>query len=277
MSATSQSTVKRNTIVDLAEKKAAGQPIVSLTAYTAPMAGLLDEHCDFLLVGDSLGMVMYGMDTTLAVTLDMMINHGKAVMRGSEKALVVIDLPFGTYEASPKQAFETSARVLAETGAAAVKLEGGARMAETIKFLVDRGIPVMAHIGLTPQAVNGLGGFRAQGREESQWQTFIDDAIAVDRAGAFATVLEGIAEPLAVKVTEKVSNITIGIGASAACDGQILVTDDMLGMLTRVPKFAKKYMDLRQHISTAVGQYATEVQARSFPAPENTFSMKKKS
>ena len=277
MSAQSKTPVKRLSIHDLAQKKQDDEKLVMLTAYTAPMAGILDQHCDLLLVGDSVGMVFYGMDTTLSVTLDMMINHGKAVVKGSDKAMVVIDMPFGTYEESPEQAFANAAEIMAKTGANGIKLEGGSHMAPTIEFLMKRGIPVMAHIGLTPQSVNGLGGFKAQGREEAQWQRLIDDAIAVEQAGAFATVLEGVAEPLAQKVAQKVSNITVGIGASVTCDAQILVTDDMLGMFDRVPKFARKFGDLRDVIDRSVGQYASEVREKTFPAPENTFSMKKKS
>lgn len=252
------------------------ESLVCLTAYTTPIAAMLDEHCDILLVGDSVGMVMYGMETTLGVTLEMMIAHGAAVVRGSEKAMVLIDMPFGTYEESPEQAFRNCARVMAETGANGIKLEGGERMAETINFLTSRGIPVMAHIGLTPQAFNTLGGFKAQGREEAQWAQLIKDAKMVAEAGAFSTVLEGIAEPLAVKVTKEVPNLTIGIGASVECDGQIVVTDDMLGMFDRVPKFVKKYGNLKELIENAAANYAKEVKNKSFPSLENTFSMKKK-
>jgi 3-methyl-2-oxobutanoate hydroxymethyltransferase len=266
---------KRAMAPDLMARKGV-DPIVCLTAYTAPIAGMLDPYCDVLLVGDSVGMVMYGMDTTLEVSLDMMINHGKAVVRGSETSMVIIDMPFATYEESPAQAFRNCARVMAETGANGIKLEGGEHMADTIAFLVKRGIPVMAHIGLTPQSFNTLGGFKAQGREVAQWDKLMRDAKMVADAGAFATVLEGIAEPLAVKVTKEVQNLTIGIGASVECDGQIVVTDDMLGMFDRVPKFVKKFGNLKENIENAAAQYAKEVKEKSFPAIENTFSMKKK-
>src|SRR4051794_22704417 len=220
-----QNEIRRLTAPDIRSRKG-GEPIVSLTSYHAHTARLLDAHCDLILVGDSLGMVMHGLETTVPVTLDMMILQGHAVMRGSKRALVVVDMPFGSYEASREQAFMSAARVLKETGCGAIKLEGGRRMAETIAFLVERGVPVMGHIGLTPQAINALGSFRAQGRDEGGWAAFEHDALAVAQGGAFSVVLEAIAEPLARKLTETVAIPTIGIGASPACDGQVLVMED---------------------------------------------------
>ncbi len=251
-----------------------GNPIVSLTSYHAHTAALLDKHCDLILVGDSLGMVMHGLESTIPVTLDMMILQGKAVMRGSSRALVVVDMPFGSYEASREQAFGAAARIMKETGCGAIKLEGGRRMADTIAFLVERGIPVMAHVGLTPQSINALGGFRTQGRDPSDWEPIEQDARAVAQAGAFAVVLEAIAEPLAAKITRDIPIPTIGIGASAACDGQVLVLEDMLGLSPRVPKFVKRYSDLGPAIDRAVAAYAAEVRARSFPAADNVYEMK---
>jgi 3-methyl-2-oxobutanoate hydroxymethyltransferase len=250
-----------------------GTPIVSLTAYHAHTAALLDEYCDLMLVGDSLGMVMHGLETTVPVSLDMMILQGRAVMRGSRRALVVVDLPFGSYEESPEVAFRAAVRVMKETGCGAVKLEGGRRMAETIRFLVDRGVPVMAHIGLTPQSVNTLGGFKAQGREMSQWQEIEADADAVTEAGAFSIVIEAVAEPLAARITQRVAVPTIGIGASVACDGQILVLEDMLGLSPNPPRFVRAYGQLGEHIRAAVAAYADDVKARAFPAPENTYAL----
>jgi 3-methyl-2-oxobutanoate hydroxymethyltransferase len=208
------------------------------------------------------------------VTLDMMILQGKAVMRGSSRALVAVDMPFGSYEASREQAFGSAARIMKETGCGAIKLEGGRRMADTIAFLVERGIPVMAHVGLTPQSINALGGFRTQGRDPSDWGPIEQDARAVAEAGAFAVVLEAIAEPLAAKITRDIPIPTIGIGASAACDGQVLVLEDMLGLSPRVPKFVKRYSDLGPAIDRAVATYAAEVRSRSFPAADNVYEMK---
>ena len=249
-----------------------GTPLVCLTAYTTPMARLVDAHCDIALVGDSVGMVLHGLPSTLGVTLDMMIMHGKAVRRGLEHALMVVDMPFGSYEKGPEQAFGNAARVMAETGCAAVKLEGGETMAETIRFLTRRGIPVMAHVGLTPQAVNAFGGYTVQGRGESG-DRVLRDARAVAEAGAFSVVLEKVPEQLARRITEEVAIPTIGIGASAACDGQVLVTDDMLGMFTEFrPKFVKRYAELGQEAEAAIGAYAAEVRARKFPAAEHLFA-----
>ncbi len=250
------------------------RPVVSLTSYHAHTAAIADEHCDFLLVGDSLGMVMHGFETTVPVPLDLMIMHGRAVVRGAKRALVVVDMPFGTYEESPSVAFRNAARVMKETDCGAVKLEGGRRMAETINYLVERGIPVMAHIGLTPQSINVLGGFKAQGREQEQWAALEDDARAVAEAGAFAVVLEAIAAPLAERITDAVAIPTIGIGASACCDGQILVMEDMLGLSPRVPKFVKEFGAIGGAIEKAIAGYAKEVRDRTFPSLEHTYSMR---
>ena len=272
----SQVAVKRITVPDIAGRKG-GAPIVSLTAYHAHTASLIDPYVDFMLVGDSLGMVMHGLPSTLEVTLDMMIMHGAAVVRGSNRALVVVDMPFGTYEESPEVAFRNAAKVMQETGCGAVKLEGGARMAETIRYLIDRGIPVMAHIGLTPQSVNVMGGFKTQGRSQSEWGALETDAQAVADAGAFAVVIEGMAEPLAAKITKMIDIPTIGIGASKACDGQILVLEDMLGLSPRVPKFVKEFGQLGAAIEGAVALYAEDVRSRRFPGAEHVYPMKEKS
>jgi 3-methyl-2-oxobutanoate hydroxymethyltransferase len=266
--------IRRLTATDIRSRKG-GVPIVSLTAYHAHTARVVDSAADFILVGDSLGMVMHGFETTVPVTLDMMILQGHAVMRGSKRALVVVDLPFGSYEESKEIAFRNASRVMKETMCGAVKLEGGRKMAETIRFLSDRGIPVMGHVGLTPQAINTLGSFKAQGRTEAEWQPIIDDAYAVAEAGAFAVVLEAIAEPLAARITREIPIPTIGIGASVACDGQILVLEDMLGLSPRVPKFVKRFGDLAGGIRKAVEDYAAEVRGRSFPGPEHTYPLKK--
>jgi len=270
-----QQDVKRLTAPDIRARKN-GEPIVSLTSYHAHTARLMDQYCDFILVGDSLGMVMHGMESTVPVTLDMMILQGHAVMRGSKRALVVVDMPFGSYEASKEQAFMSASRVLKETGCGAIKLEGGRRMAETIRFLVERGVPVMGHIGLTPQSINTIGSFKAQGREEKDWGPIEEDARAVADAGAFCMVIEAVAEPLARKITAAVDIPTIGIGASAACDGQILVLEDMLGLSARVPKFVKRYGDLGPSIEKAVADYTKEVRSRAFPGPDQVYGMKAK-
>ncbi len=262
--------VRRLTVPGIAKRKN-GEPIVMLTAYTARMAQLLDRHCDMLLVGDSLGQVIYGLDTTVKVTLEMMIAHGAAVVRGSYRSVVVVDLPFGSYEASPVQAFENAAQVMKETGAAAVKLEGGLAMADTIHFLSRRGIPVVAHVGLTPQAVNTLGGYGARGRSDVEAASILADAEAVARAGAFALVVEGVVESLARRITESVACPTIGIGASAACDGQVLVVDDMLGMFERVPRFVERFDDLAVRIDTAAARYADAVRTRAFPTEKQLY------
>jgi 3-methyl-2-oxobutanoate hydroxymethyltransferase len=265
---------RRLTAPDIRARKG-GEALVCLTSYHAHTARILDGYCDVILVGDSLGMVMHGLESTVPVTLDMMILQGNAVMRGAKRALVVIDLPFGSYEASKEQAFAAAARVLKETGCGAIKLEGGRRMAETIAFLVERGVPVMGHIGLTPQAINVLGSFRAQGRDETDWAPIEADARAVADAGTFSVVVEAVAEPLARRITAEVAIPTIGIGASAACDGQILVLEDMLGLSPRVPKFVKRFGDLGPSIEAAVKSYAEEVRTRHFPGADHVYSMRK--
>ncbi|WP_299658003.1 3-methyl-2-oxobutanoate hydroxymethyltransferase [uncultured Tateyamaria sp.] len=248
-----------------------GTPIVSLTAYTTPMAQMMDRHCDFVLVGDSVGMVLHGLPSTLGVTMDMMIMHGRAVARGLSKAMMVIDMPFGSYEEGPEQAFRNAARLMAKTGAGAVKLEGGVSMSDTIAFLVARGIPVMAHVGLTPQSINTLGGYKVQGRGEAA-SNLIADAKAVASAGAFAIVLEKVPETLANDITQSIRIPTIGIGASAGCDGQILVVDDMLGLFTAFKaKFVKRYAELGADGEAAIAAYAEDVRARRFPGPEHVF------
>ncbi|WP_100261015.1 3-methyl-2-oxobutanoate hydroxymethyltransferase [Qipengyuania seohaensis] len=270
--------MKRLTVPKIRAHKADGetkQPLVMLTAYTARQAQLLDAHCDILLVGDSLAQVIYGLPSTIPVTLEMMANHAAAVVRGSYHAVVVVDMPFGSYEASKEQAFESAARLLKESGAAAVKLEGGEQMAETVAFLNQRGIPVMGHVGLTPQAVNVLGGYMARGRDDAEARKIVGDAKALDEAGAFAIVLEGVLEPIAIEATKAVSCPTIGIGASAQCDGQVLVTEDMLGMFERVPRFVKKYENIAEVIDRTVAQYAEEVRERSFPSADQTYQPKK--
>ncbi|WP_088311036.1 3-methyl-2-oxobutanoate hydroxymethyltransferase [Novosphingobium sp. B 225] len=266
--------MKRLTIPAIRQRKLDGvtaEPIVMLTAYTARQAQLLDAHCDLLLVGDSLGQVIYGLPSSVPVTLDMMAAHGAAVVRGSYHSAVLVDMPFGTYEASPQQAFESAARLLKDTGCAGVKLEGGAAMAETVAFLTARGIPVMGHVGLTPQAVNVLGGYNARGRSQAEADKIVADARALDDAGAFGIVVEGVVEPIAIAVTKAVKCPTIGIGASAQCDGQVLVTEDMLGMFERVPRFVKRYEAIAETISGAAERYAAEVRARSFPGVEQTY------
>ena len=262
--------IRRTTVPQIAARKG-GEPIVSLTSYHAHTAAIVDKYADFILVGDSLGMVMHGMDTTVGVSLEMMLVHGKAVVRGTQKALIVVDMPFGTYEESPNIAFRNAARIMKETGCGAVKIEGGKRMAETVHFMVERGIPVMAHTGLTPQSSNVMGGFKTQGRDKESWTHHIEDAQAVAEAGAFAIVLEGMVEPLAAKITKTVSIPTIGIGASVSCDGQILVLEDMLGLNKRVPKFVKVYGDLGPVIEDSVRRYAEDVRARNFPTEDEVY------
>src|SRR3984885_3232533 len=298
-----QSAIKRKSAPDIRARKN-GEPIVMLTSYHAHTAALVDRYCDVILVGDSLGNVMHGFETTVPVTLDMMILQGRAVMRGSQHALVVVDMPFGSYQASKEQAFHSAVRILKETHCGAVKLEGGARMAETVAFLSERGVPVMGHIGLTPQSINTLGSFRAQGREEGSWEPIENDARAISEAGAFSVVIEAVAEPLARKITESIAIPTwgggggwggvtgaggeplarkitesiaiptIGIGASAACDGQVLVLEDMLGLSPRTPKFVRRYGELGPMIEAAIESYATDVRARAFPGPEHVYGMK---
>jgi len=248
-----------------------GVPLVMLTAYTARMAELLAPHSDMLLVGDSLAQVIYGLPSTVPVTLEMMCAHGAAVVRGAPRSLVIIDMPFGSYEVSKEQAFASAARILKESGAAAVKLEGGVAMAETIAFLSARGIPVMGHVGLTPQAVNALGGYGARGRSAAEAAKIVGDAVAVADAGAFAIVIEGVVEPVAVAITERVACPTIGIGASAQCDGQVLVGEDMLGLFDRTPRFVKTYGTMAAGIAEAAAGFAAEVRTRAFPAAGQTY------
>lgn len=262
--------IRRTTVPQIAARKG-GERIVSLTSYHAHTAAIVDRYADFILVGDSLGMVMHGMESTVGVSLDLMIMHGRAVVRGTEKALIVVDMPFGSYEESPSVAFRNAARVMQETGCGAVKLEGGRRMAETIRFLTERGVPVMAHTGLTPQSTNVMGGFKTQGRDEESWPSHEDDARAVAEAGAFALVLEGMVEPLAARITRQVPIPTIGIGASADCDGQILVLEDILGLNERPPKFVKVYGRLGPAIEQAVREYAEDVKSGAFPGPDQTY------
>ncbi|AZQ66102.1 3-methyl-2-oxobutanoate hydroxymethyltransferase [Silicimonas algicola] len=265
-----QKAVRRTTVPQIAARKG-GVPIVSLTSYHAHTAAIVDKYADFILVGDSLGMVMHGMETTVGVPLDLMIMHGRAVVRGTKQALIVVDMPFGTYEESPNRAFRNAAKIMKETGCGAVKLEGGKRMAETIHFLVERGIPVMAHTGLTPQSSHVMGGFKTQGRDEDTWAAHEDDAKAVADAGAFSVVLEGMVERLAARITKQIDIPTIGIGASVECDGQILVLEDMLGLNPRPPKFVKVYGDLLNQIESAVATYAEEVKARTFPSDDEVY------
>src|SRR3979490_1218350 len=271
-----QSTIRRKTAPDIRARKN-GEPIVMLTSYHAHTAALVDRYCDVMLVGDSLGNVMHGFETTLPVTLDMMILQGHAVLRGSQHALVVVDMPFGSYEASKEQAFYSAARILKETHCGAVKLEGGARMAETVAFLSERGIPVMGHIGLTPQSINTLGSFRAQGREEGSWEPIENDAKAISEAGAFSVVVEAGDGTLAPAISETIAIPTIEIGRENACDGQVLVLEDMLGLSPRAPKFVRRYGNLGPMIEAAIEGYAADVRSRAFPGPEHVYGMKAKS
>ena len=265
------SPMKRLTVPRIRQRKG-GEPLVMLTAYTVRMAQIMDAHCDMLLVGDSLGQVIYGLPHTVAVTMEMMALHGAAVVRGSYHAAVIVDMPFGSYEASPEQAFHNAARLLKETGAAGVKMEGGKVMAPTVEFLTSRGIPVMAHVGLTPQAVNILGGYGVRGKGDAEAKSIVEDAVALSKAGAFAMVIEGVMEPIAIEITQKVACPTIGIGASAQCDGQVLVTEDMLGLFERTPKFVKRYGAMSEMVESAVAHYADEVRSRAFPGPEQIYT-----
>ena len=267
-------TTRRLTAPDIrARKRRLGaEPLVCLTAYTVITARLLDAHTDLLLVGDSLGMVLYGLDTTVGVTLDMMIAHGQAVMRGAKRSCVIVDMPFGSYQESPEMAFRNAARIMKEVGCAGVKIEGGAEMTETVQFLTARGIPVLAHVGLLPQSVNTAGGFKARGRDEAEAEIIVADAKAMADAGAFGLVVEGVMEPLARRITDEVEIPTIGIGGSPACDGQILVTEDMAGLFTDFkPRFVKRYMDLGSGIAEAARLYAGEVKSGTFPGPEHCY------
>jgi 3-methyl-2-oxobutanoate hydroxymethyltransferase len=272
LSAQREEKIRRISAVDIAARKG-GEPVVCLTAYTAPMAALLDEHCDLLLVGDSVGMVLHGLPNTVGVTLEMMILHGQAVMRAARRAMVVVDMPFGSYEGGPETAYANAARVLKETGAQGVKVESGPTVAETIAYLVRRGVPVMGHVGLRPQAILSQGGFRARGRSEEEREAVIAEAEAAAEAGAFAVVVEGVAEDLARDITARLAVPTIGIGASAACDGQVLVVDDMLGLFDWTPKFVRRYADLRGEVSKAVAAYAADVRSRAFPGPAETYRL----
>lgn len=269
-----QKTIRRTTVPQITDRKG-GEPIICLTAYDAPTAALVDEYCDLILVGDSLGMVVHGLTSTVGVTLDMMILHGQAVMRTAHSSLVVVDLPFGSYEDSVETAFKSASRVMMETGCQAVKIESGSYAAETTAYLVERGIPVMSHVGLRPQSMNVLGGFKARGRTTEIADQIVENAIAAAEAGSFAVVVEGVSEVLANRVTEAVKIPTIGIGASAQCDGQILVTPDMLGQFERVPKFVKKYGNQLEATREAIAKYAADVTDRSFPGEANLYHFNK--
>ncbi len=273
MSAQREETVRRLAAPDIAARKGR-QPIVCLTAYTAPVAEILDAHCDLLLVGDSVGMVLHGLPNTVGVTLEMMILHGQAVMRGSKRAMVVVDMPFGSYEGPPETAYANAVRVMKETGAQGVKVESSPAVADTVAYLVARGIPVMGHVGLRPQSVLVDGAFKAKGRTNSERSRVMDEAKATAEAGAFCMVVEGVAESLARDITSAVEIPTIGIGGSAACDGQILVTDDMLGLFDWTPKFVRRYADLRGEIGRAAAAYAEDVRARRFPGAAETYFTK---
>jgi 3-methyl-2-oxobutanoate hydroxymethyltransferase len=270
MSTQAPTPVRRITVPQIRARKG-GEPLVCLTSYHAHTAAIVDRHADLILVGDSLGMVMHGMETTVGVPLDLMVMHGRAVVRGTKRALVVVDMPFGSYEESPSIAFRNAALVMKETGCGAIKLEGGQRMGETIHFLTERGIPVMAHIGLTPQSSHVMGGFKTQGRDEDSWPAHLEDARVVAEAGAFSVVVEGVVEPLAARITAECPIPTVGIGASAACDGQILVLEDMLGLSPRPPKFVKVYGQLGAQIEAAVQSYAEDVRARAFPTEDQVY------
>lgn len=249
-----------------------GQPIVGLTAYTAPTARRLDRHVDFILVGDSLAMVLYGMETTRSIDLDTMIRHGRAVARAAENTVVVVDMPFGTYEHNRDRALANARRLLDETGCDAVKMEGGASLAGTVAAAVRRGIPVMGHVGLMPQKVGSAGRFRSKGHSDSARRRILKDAREVAAAGAFAIVVEGVVETVAREIAERTPVPIVGIGASAACDGQILVTEDMTGLFDAFkPKFVKRYAELGGLMEEAVVAYAADVRGRRFPGPEHTF------
>ena len=266
---------KRSSVRDIEARKG-GEPIVCITSYSAPMAKLMDEHVDVLLVGDTMGMVLYGLENTLAVSVDMMVNHGAPVVRGSQTSCVIVDMPFGSYQGSPEAAFDAAAHIMSETGCAGVKLEGGCVMAETIEFLVSRGVPVMGHVGMTPQSANVFGGYKTQGKSDEDARLLLEDAKAVADSGAFSMVIEQTMEPVARKITEEVLIPTIGIGASPACDGQIIVAEDILGIFQDfTPKFVKRYAELGAVISDAVQTYADEVRARTFPSPRHLYGVKK--
>ena len=274
MSSQKQETVRRLAAPHIQSRKGK-EPLVCLTAYDAPTAALLDEHCDLLLVGDSVGMVVHGLPNTVGVTLEMMILHGQAVMRGAKRAMVVVDMPFGSYEGGKELAYQNCARVMKETGAQGVKLESGPTVPQTIAYLVERGIPVMGHVGLRPQAVLTEGGFKAKGKTEDERLRVMAEAEATADAGAFAVVIEGVAAGLAGEITRAINVPTVGIGASAECDGQILVTPDMLGLFDWTPKFVRRYGDMRGHILSGVASYAEDVRARRFPAEVETYFSRK--
>ena len=273
MSAQAQTLAKRVGVPDIRARKGKA-PLVCLTAYTAPMAEILDPHCDILLVGDSVGMVIHGLPNTIGVTMEMMTLHAQAVMRTAKQAFVVVDMPFGSYEGGPEQAYANAVHLLKTTGAQAVKLESGPTVPDSIRFLSQRGIPVMGHVGLRPQAINAEGGFRAKGKTNEERDRVLTEARETDAAGAFAIVVEGVAEDLAAEITRIVDAPTIGIGASSACDGQILVTDDMLGLFDWTPRFVRHYADLRRQIGEAAAAYAQDVRSRTFPAQEETYFSK---
>lgn len=265
---------KKMTIRDIAGRKG-GEPIVCLTTYSAALTRLIDPHADLLLVGDSLATAQHGFDTTVQITLDQMIFHTQSAMRAGPTSVVIVDMPFGCYEASPQAAFASAARIMKETGADGVKLEGGEKMAPTIRFLTENGIPVLAHIGLLPQSINATGGYRVVGRSGAEEERLRRDAKAIEEAGAFAVVMEGMVEPVARHLTGMLKIPTIGIGASSACDGQVLVTDDLLGLFDWTPKFVRRYANLRETITEAVAAYAGDVRSRSFPAEAETYPVKK--
>ena len=265
--------MSRKTIQDI-QAMIGSEKIICLTAYTAPIARILDQYVDILLVGDSLGMVLYDYENTLPVTLDQMIEHTKAVMKSTSEACVIMDLPFGTYEESKEQALNNSLRSIKETNCAGIKIEGGTLIEETVRYITERGVPVMGHIGLQPQSVVKDGGYKIKGRDKFEWKKYIDDAIALENAGAFSVVLEGMAEPLATEVTNSIKIPTIGIGASAKCDGQVLVTEDMLGLTSISPKFVKEYTNLRLPIEKAIKEYVSDVKLEKFPSSKHTYQMK---
>lgn len=264
--------MKRKSIIDIKEQKGK-DPIVCLTAYTAPIARAIDKYVDLLLVGDSLGMVLYDYENTLPVTLNQMIEHSKSVVGASENSCVIVDMPFGTYEESKNLAFNNAAQIMKETHCDGIKLEGGQSMFETVKYLTERSIPVMGHIGLQPQSVVIDGGYKIKGKNKFDWNKYIDDAKALEEAGAFSMVLEGMAEPLAAEITALVSIPTIGIGASPQCDGQILVTEDMIGLTNITPKFVKEYINIGKLIEEAANSYSNEVRNKDFPSRNHTYAM----
>ena len=270
---------KRLTVRDIRKRKLSDvnqEPIVSLVCYTAQMAKLINNEVDVILVGDSLGMTIYGYENTLSVTLDMMINHGAAVVRSTDKPHIVVDMPFGSYEESPEFAFRSASRIMRETGAQSVKLEGGEEFADTIFFLSQRGIPVMGHIGLMPQRIQTLGGFFTQGKTDKESIKLMNDAKSISEAGAFSMVIEAIPEEVATDITRNIEVPTIGIGGGRNCDGQILVTHDILNLYGDfTPKFVKKYGNVDKNIVKAVKDYSQDVKKKKFPTKNNIFTIKK--